>query len=405
MNIKQISSIFFLIIGAGLIAFAAKSFLFPVSSNPASSSTTPSTNSSKPVSSSNARSTSSTATLHTTRAIIAPPTPDPNNIYAATNVGMFNMNVRDVPERVYVPNSKSNTVSVIDPGTFKVLETFPVDGEPMHIVPAWDLKTLWVADDLGNTLIAIDPMTSRPRQKVHVRDPYNLYFTPDGQYAIVVAEYQRRLEFLNPRSMTSEFMINVLCQGINHMDFSADGSYLIAACEFSGDLLKIDLKSRKIIGKLKLGGVLQDVKLAPEGKVFFVADMKANGVYLIDGERLEKLAFLHTGKGTHGLYISRDTSKLYITNRAEGSVSVMKLSTRELEAKWWIPGGGSPDMGSVSADGRQLWLTGRTNGEVYVFDTRSGKLEARIKVGKGPHGLTFFPQPGRFSLGHTGVYR
>jgi YVTN family beta-propeller protein len=400
MNIKRISSIFFLIIGAGLVAFAAKSFLFQTSSTRSSQAI-----SNRPNSSSHASATSSSVTLHTTRAIIAPPTPDPNNIYAATNVGMFNLNVRDAPERVYVPNSKSNTVSVIDPSTFKVLETFPVDGEPMHIVPAWDLRTLWVADDVGNTLIAIDTKTGKPGQKVHVRDPYNLYFTPDGQYAIVVAEYQRRLEFLNPETMTREFMVNVPCQGINHMDFSADGSYLIAACEFSGDLLKIDLKSRQIIGRLKLGGVPQDVKLAPEGKVFFVADMKANGVYLIDGERLEKLAFIHTGKGTHGLYISRDASRLYITNRAEGSVSVMKLATRELEAKWWIPGGGSPDMGSVSADGTQLWLTGRTNGEVYVFDTRTGKLEARIKVGKGPHGLTFFPQPGRFSLGHTGVYR
>jgi YVTN family beta-propeller protein len=105
------------------------------------------------------------------------------------------------------------------------------------------------------------------------------------------------------------------------------------------------------------------------------------------------------------LYPSRDAKNLYISNRGEGSVSVLDFATREVIAKWVIPGGGSPDMGSVSADGTQLWLSGRYSDEVYVFDTLKGEFLTRIKVGRGPHGLAFFPQPGRYSLGHTGVYR
>ena len=62
-------------------------------------------------------------------------------------------------------------------------------------------------------------------------------------------------------------------------------------------------------------------------------------------------------------------------------------------------------MGGVSADGKTLWLSGRYNSEVYAIDTRDGKLLARIPVGKGPHGLCVYPQPGRYSLGHTGVFR
>ena len=67
--------------------------------------------------------------------------------------------------------------------------------------------------------------------------------------------------------------------------------------------------------------------------------------------------------------------------------------------------GGSPDMGGVSSDGKTLWLSGRYNREVYAFNTDTGQLRARIKVGKGPHGLCVYPQPGRYSLGHTGVFR
>ncbi len=334
------------------------------------------------------------------------PAYDPQNVYAFSQKDMLSPAVRDIPARVYVPNGKSNTVSVIDPKTFTVIDTFPVDAEPQHVVPSWDLKTLWVASDKGGqSLTPIDPVTGKPGEPVKVQDPYNLYFTPDGQYAIVVAEYQKRLDFMNPHMMVREASLRVPCKGINHMDFSADGRYLITACEFSGDVLKIDVEKREVMGKIHIGGMPQDVKLSPDGTVFYVADMMANGVYLIDGSTLEKIGFIPTGKGTHGLYPSRDAKNLYISNRGEGSISVLDFATRQLTAKWLIPGGGSPDMGSVSADGTQLWLSGRYSDEVYVFDTVKGEFLTRIKVGRGPHGLAFFPQPGRYSLGHTGVYR
>jgi len=133
--------------------------------------------------------------------------------------------------------------------------------------------------------------------------------------------------------------------------------------------------------------------------------MNANGVYLIDGEAMKVLGFLPTGANTHGLYVSRDSKYLYVSNRGEGTVSVVDFATRKIATTWRIPGGGSPDMGGVSADGTTLWLSGRYNSEVYGFDTSNGKVVARIKVGKGPHGLCVYPQPGRYSLGHTGILR
>ena len=169
----------------------------------------------------------------------------------------------------------------------------------------------------------------------------------------------------------------------------------------------MDLLARQVTGKLHIGGMPQDVRISPDAAYYFVADMMANGVHVIDGSGSvpKQVGFIHTGKGTHGLYPSRDATRLYISNRGEGTISVMDFATRHLVARWVSPGGGSPDMGSVSPDGQELWISGRYTNEVYVFDTRSGKLTHRIKVGNGPHGLTYFPQPGRYSLGHTGNYR
>jgi DNA-binding beta-propeller fold protein YncE len=157
--------------------------------------------------------------------------------------------------------------------------------------------------------------------------------------------------------------------------------------------------------ELAPGAMPQDVKLSTDARTFYVADMATHGVWVIDAKTMRKRGFIATGRGTHGLYVSRDSRVLYITNRGEGSISRLSMRTGRLLDKWRLPGGGSPDMGGVSADGRVLWLAGRYHREVYAISTRTGRLLRRIPVGHGPHGLAVWPQPGRYSLGHTGVLR
>jgi len=364
-------------------------------------------------------------------AAIYPPLPgmptvlNPKDIYAADHANQFSPVVKNFPSYVYVPNSGSNSVDVIDPKTFKVVRHFKVGRQPQHVTPSYDLKTLWVLNDLGDSLTRIDPATGNKRETVRVKDPYNMYYTPDGKFAIVVAERVHQLDFREPDTMKLVDSLKVPCRGVDHMDFTADGRFLIASCEFSAELLKVDVAKRAVVGTLGLKassehravhhpghsiqynheGMPQDVKTSPDGSVFYVADMVANGVYLVDPEAFKVIGFLPTGDGAHGLYSSRDSKVLYVSNRGEGSISVIDFSTRKVVKKWQLPGGGSPDMGGVSADGKVLWLSGRYNKEVYAIDTQSGNLLARIKVGKGPHGLCVYPQPGRYSLGHTGVFR
>jgi len=332
---------------------------------------------------------------------------DPHDVYAATRPGRLSPVVRRFPALVYVPNSGDGTVEVIDPRTFRRVRRFRVGRLPQHVTPSWDLRTLWVGNNQGNSLTAIDPATGRPGRTVAVADPYNLYFTPDGRRAIVVAERLRRLDFRDPHTMRLRHSLSVPCFGVDHLDFSADGRSLLASCEFSGHLVRVDVAGERVTGALRLrsGAVPQGVKLAPDGRVWYVADMASGGVWIVDATRPRVVGFVPTGKGAHGLYVSRDSHVLYVSNRGQGSISVVSFATRKVVATWRLPGGGSPDMGGVSADGRVLWLAARYHGEVYAIDTASGRLLARVTVGKGPHGLCLYPQPGRYSLGHTGVFR
>ena len=315
--------------------------------------------------------------------------------------------VRRFPSRVYVPNSMSNTVSVINPRTYRVIDEFSVGALPQHVTPSYDLKTLWVNNDAGNSLTPVDPRTGKPGKPVPVTDPYNLYFTPDGRHAIVVAEAEQHLDFRDPQTMKLQHSLPVACPGVNHLDFTADDRYLVASCEFGARLIEVNVRQQKVVGTLSLPprSMPQDVKLAPDGRTFYVADMHSGGVWRINARRFRREGFISTGAGAHGLFVSRDSRKLYVSNRGEGSISVISFKSNQQTDKWRIPGGGSPDMGGISANGRVLWVSGRYDGVVYALDTSTGKLLAKIPVGDGPHGVCVYPQPGRYSLGHTGVFR
>ena len=328
----------------------------------------------------------------------------PAGIYAATTGGLA-PSVADIPSRVYVPNSDSGTVSVIDPATYEVIDEYHVGRMPHHVIPAHDMQTLYVLDTAGDTITPIDPRTAKAGDPIDVDDPYNLYFSPDGSLAIVVAERYRRLDLRDPHTWELIASIPVPPRGVNHADFSPDGRYFYVSCEFSGYLAKVDLVERRVVAESEIGVEPIDVKLSPDAQVLFVADQARNGVILADPGDLHELGFLPTGKGAHGLYYSRDVGRLYVSNRKGSSVSVIDVASRTVVDTWEIPGGGSPDMGGVSIDGRQLWLGGRYDGEVYVFDTTTGDVIRQIATGAAPHGVAIFPQPGRYSLGHTGVFR
>jgi YVTN family beta-propeller protein len=337
-----------------------------------------------------------------------PPVLDPNNIYSAAGAGNLSAAARAARPLVYVPNSQSNTVDEIDPNTYRVVKHFAVGALPQHVVPSWDMKTLYVTNDEGNSLTAIDPRTGRVERTIPVTDPYNMYFTPNGRFAIVVAERLHLLEFYDPHTFRLVHALNVpQCAGVDHMDFSADGRYLIASCEFAGRLIKVNVETQRVVGTIPLGfgAMPQDVKTSPDGRIFYVADLSRGGVYEIAGRSFKIVGFVHTGAGAHGLYPSRNARYLYVSNRSAGSISVISFATHRVVRTWYIPGGGSPDMGGVSANGRVLWLSGRYNGVVYAIDVRNWKLLAKIPVGAGPHGVCVWPQPGRYSLGHTGLTR
>ena len=289
-------------------------------------------------------------------------TPAAVNVYAHDGAGQLRGAARTAKALVYVPNTLSNTLQVIDPRTYQVIARYPTGHEPQHVVPSWDLKTLWVNDDLGNDLVPVNPRTGRPGRPVPVADPYNLYFTPDGAHALVMAERLHRIDVRDPHTMALQRSLPVPCDGLNHADYSADQSFFVASCEFSGKLLVIDRNATKIrtvinlntihtpgattptqamhMGGPKAGlrpgasAMPQDVRLTPDGTRFLAADMLRNGVWVIDAHTLKVQRFLHTGKGTHSIYPDRTATRLFVANRDAGTITVLDAATLKTLHTW-----------------------------------------------------------------------
>ena len=329
--------------------------------------------------------------------------PSQFNVYASTIGGAIPAHLAGLAPRVYVPNSNAGTVDVIDPITMKVIDHFAVGAIPHHIAPSYDLTKLYVDNEGSSSLTVIDAMTGRVTGTVSVPFPYNLYFTPDGTKAIVVVERLSRIDFRDPVTWQLIKSVPIPWRGIDHLDFSADGSYLLGSTEWSGIIVKIDVNKMEITGSLNVGGLPIDVRLTPDGTKFYITNQGRHGVSVVDPVNMKEIAFISTQRGAHGLQVSRDTTKMYVTNRDAGSISVIDIAAEKVVATW--PVGGSPDMIQLSPDGSQLWTSGRYVGTVEVIDTTTGKVLDVIRAGAGAHGLTYFPNTGLISLGHNGVYR
>jgi len=327
-------------------------------------------------------------------------------VYAAGRPGRLSASVKGFPDLVYVPNSGSNTVDVIDPHTFKIIDHFAVGIQPQHVIPSYDLKTLWVANDLNDTLTRIDPATGHKLDTIKIK-----ILTTCTTRQMASSRSLSPNGFAGWTSMTRARMklvetLPVPCRGIDHMDFAANGRFLIASCEYSGDLVKVDVSTRKVLSTLKLppGAMPQDVRLTPDGSVFYVADMVGQRLYVIEGNAFKVLEFIPTGKGTHGLLFQPRLKWLYVSNRGEGTISLLDVQTRKLGTN-----GGfrrrQPDMGGVSADGKCCGCLDDTTRRYMPSIPATVICSRGSRSAKARTVCALYPQPGRYSLGHTANLR
>ncbi|MGI5165083.1 hypothetical protein ACQEU3_12070 [Spirillospora sp. CA-253888] len=332
------------------------------------------------------------------RARAEPPVPVAaarTDVYAATRAGMLRPAVRSVPHRLYVPDARTGRVAVVDQRAARVVGRLPVRSG--RVVAGWDLRRLW-----SDGAVPVSPRTGRAgRAAPGAGADGTVYFDPSGRDALVPAG--RRLDVHDPGTLRRRGSVRLPCTA-RHADFSADGTFLLAACPWAGRVVRVDPVRREVTGVLALppGARPGDLRLAPDGAVFHVTDAARGGVWLVDGLALRAAGFVPTGPGARGPVVSRDARRLYVPD--DGGVTVIDFAARRAVGRWPLPAGDA-EAGGVSADGSLLWLASPGRGTVYALSTRTGETVHRVKVGGRPRAPLVYPQPGHHSLGGPGLYR
>ncbi|QFG21794.1 YncE family protein [Actinomadura sp. WMMB 499] len=325
--------------------------------------------------------------------------PAGGRVYAATGAGMLAPAARNLPRRLYVATGPF--LDVVDPLRLRVVDRLPAGGAA-RVVPSWDMRRLWAADGRRGVLVPVGPHGARG-PAVPVPDPAGLYFTPDGELALVLSRRPRRVGVRDPRTMRPRAAIPMPCAA-RHADFSPAGRHLVASCTAAGTLVGVDVRARRATRTLRLpaGARPGDVRLSPDGRTFYVADAARGGVWLVDARTFAAAGFLRTSPGAAGLAVSRDARRLFVAGG--GVLATVDFRTRRVTARWPLPGRTPPVLGGVTSDGTALWLAD-PSGFVYAVSTATGRVLHRIRVGGRPTSLVVHPQPGRYSLGGTGLYR
>ena len=238
------------------------------------------------------------------------------------------------------------------------------------MTPSWDLRTLWVDSDKGNTLTPIDPQTGRAGQAAPCGRPVQPLLHArraprDRRGRAAPAAGLPRSAHAAPQALDAG-----ACPGIDHMDFTADGRRALASCEFSR-------QARRARRRGASGSALRAAARAARcprtcgwpGRSLVLRRRHGQRRRLA-GQRatMRRPGSSRPAPARTGFVLSRDARRLYISNRGEGTISVLDLATNQLVARWRIPGGGSPDMGGVSAERHACCgCPGRWNSEVYAI--------------------------------------
>ena len=286
----------------------------------------------------------------------------------------------------FVINSNEASVSVIDVQTHKEVRRVPMLREPHHMALTPDGKSLLVGDTTGNTLFFLDPNTGELQRQVRVSDPYQLTFSPDGRWLTVAGLARNQIDIYDAGTMRLVHRIAASSMP-SHINYTPDSSVVYVSLQGTDSLVAIETRSGKVLWKVKVGSTPAGV-LWHKGRLL-VGIMGADYVAVVepaDG-RVERK--VRTGRGAHVMFVPHDGKFIYVSNRVDGTISVLDPKTLDVLWNFSIPGG--PDDLDFAPDGR-MWVSRRWANSVAILDLATDQFQV-IPTGRSPHGVWLNTHP------------
>ena len=292
---------------------------------------------------------------------------------------------------LYVSNTHSGTISVIDTARDEVVATVPLGGGvPNRIVLTPDGTQAWAIHDKSRMISVVDVASRKVLRRVKIGEwPYNLTFTPDGRYCWVLdwGDVSKLLIYdVQKGALDGEIEVSTWPA---HGIFSRDGKLFWVTSETAGNVTVVDVPQRKIIEVLPSSGDAMGLALAADGHYVYAANGEDRTVSKIDARTHRIVATGKVKDANHDAVLTPDGRFVYVTMRKANRIAVLR--SEDLEVVTEIPQPGYPDLVVMAHDGTKAYVSNRRANLVTVIGLSDHREIKRIPVGKGPHGMALSP--------------
>jgi YVTN family beta-propeller protein len=294
---------------------------------------------------------------------------------------------------VFVLNSLSADIAVVDPESFTVVKRIPTGKEPHHLYLSPDEKSLIVANALGDSLTFVDPRTAEVQRVLRgISDPYHLRFSPDMKWFVTASNRLDRVDLYRWQgSGAAEPLLLVkripAPKTPSHLNIDTKSTTVYVSLQDSDELLAIDLATQAVKWKTPVGKMPADIYLTPDDRLLLVGltGDKFVEVWDVSGASPKLARRIQTGDGAHSFRAWGDKRHVLVSNRAGNTISKIDLASLTVVDQYPAPAG--PDDMELLGDGKTLLVTSRWAGKVTQIDTTTRKVVRQVKVGKSPHGI------------------
>jgi YVTN family beta-propeller protein len=295
-------------------------------------------------------------------------------------------------DSVIVLNSDEASYSVLSRSTRTEIARLPVGREPHHLIVTPDGKEVLIGSTVTNELTGLDIKTGERKRVVRdIIDPYHLGFSPNGKWFVTAAYRLDHVDIFHADSF--RLAGRIFIDGLpSHMAFDADSKTVFVTLQQSGRLAAFDLATQTVKWNVPVGNAPAGVVMLPDDQRLLVALTGEDGIVIVDPKDGAMKGNLQTGKGAHNFWPKGDGRHYFLSNRVEGTVSL--IDTKDdlrVVGSVRVPGG--PDCMDITPDGKELWVTQRFLRRVAVIDVDRMKVVASIPVGKSPHGVFMLQSP------------
>jgi len=295
-------------------------------------------------------------------------------------------------DQVIVLNSEDASYSVLSRGLRVETQRLPLGREPHHLIQTPDGNELLIASTVTNELVSLDTRTGERKRTIRgIIDAYQLGFSPDGKW-FVTAAY--RLDHVDIYRYDGNFKLagRIFIDGMpSHLAFDSDSKTVFVTLQQSAKVVAFDLETQLIKWNSEVGKAPAGAVMLPDNKRLLVALTGEDSIVTVNPRDGSVIGRLRTGKGAHNFWPRGDGRHWFLSNRVEGTVSLIDTQEMQVVATIRIPGG--PDCMDITPDGKELWVTQRFLRRIAIVDLATMKVSGSIPTGKSPHGVFILKAP------------